>query len=163
MEGPQARDDHVGKDFSTGVARGRGQEPGAPTTAASADTEREPLEIVRSLISDLQLLFQKHVELARQELLEALEARIKALAAGAVAGVMALFALGFLASAVAFALDLMMPAWLSRLIVAGGFLLITALAGLFGRRRLAQPPMAPEATMQALKEDTEWARDRLGR
>lgn len=160
MEGPQ-----TGNDFSTGVAQGRGQELGASdgTAATAAEAEREPLEIVRSLISDLQLLFQKHVELARQELLEALEARIKALAAGAVAGVMALFALGFLAAAVAFALDLMMPAWASRLIVAGGFLLITALAALFGRRRLSQPPMAPEATMQALKEDTEWARDRLGR
>ncbi|MDQ4130006.1 MAG: phage holin family protein [Actinomycetota bacterium] len=125
--------------------------------------EREPVEIIRSLLDEVQLLFKKHVELARQELLEALEARLKAAGAGAAAGVLGLFALGFLASALAFGLDVFLPSWVARLIVAVLFAAAAAGAALFARKRLVEPPTAPEATIEALKDDKEWARSRLSR
>jgi uncharacterized membrane protein YqjE len=134
-----------------------------PDAAAGGRAGRETQEIVRSILDDTQSLFEKHVELARQELVEAVEARIQALMAGALAGVAALFALGFLASAGAHALDLVMPAWGSRLVVAAVFLLVVAVGALVGRQRMSHPPFAPEATKDALKEDAEWARARLRR
>lgn len=125
--------------------------------------EREPVEILRDLLNEIQLLFKKHLELARHELLEVLEARLKAAAAGAAAGVLGLFALGFLASALAYGLDVFMPSWLARLIVAIIFLAGTTGAALFARKRLVEPSTAPEATIQALKEDKKWAKTRLSR
>ncbi len=125
--------------------------------------EREPVAILRELLNELQLLFKKHLELARQELLEALEARLKAVAAGIVAGVMGLFALGFLGSALAYGLAELLWDWVARLIVAIIFLAVAAGAALFARRHLVEPPTAPEATIEVLKEDKEWVRTRLNR
>ncbi len=125
--------------------------------------EREPVDIVRDLLDEVQLLFKKHLELARQELLEALEARLKAAGAGAAAAVLGLFALGFLASALAYGLDVFLPSWVARLIVAILFGAAAAGAALFARKRLVQPSTAPQATIEALKDDKDWARTRLGR
>lgn len=122
----------------------------------------EPAEIAGSIRHDVQLLFQKHLELARLELLQALEARIKALIAGATAAVAALFMLGFLAATLAEGLDAVMPEWLARLVVAIIFVAAAGVAVLFGRRRMLEPPLASEGTKQALREDAKWAKDRLG-
>ncbi|MDQ4144736.1 MAG: phage holin family protein, partial [Actinomycetota bacterium] len=92
-----------------------------------------------------------------------LEARLKAAAAGAAAGVMGLFALGFFASALAYGLGEFLWDWMARLIVAILFLAATLGAALFARKRMVEPPTAPEATIEALKEDKEWARTRLNR
>ncbi len=88
---------------------------------------------------------------------------MKAAAAGAVAGVMGLFALAFLASALAYGLAEFLWDWVARLIVAIVFLAGTTGAALFARKRMVEPPTAPEATIKALKEDKEWARIRLNR
>lgn len=124
---------------------------------------REPSEIVRSLVDDTQLLIRKHLELARHEIVEAVDARVKAAVAGAIAGVVALFAVGFLASAAAFGLDTVMAPWLSRIIVGGALLLVAAGLGLFMRKRMTDPPMTPMQTKRVLEEDRQWARTQLGR
>ncbi|MDQ4129716.1 MAG: phage holin family protein [Actinomycetota bacterium] len=128
-----------------------------------APERREVAEILRSLLEELQQLLQKHVELAKQEVLAAIDARIKAVAAGAAAGVLALFGLGFLASAAAYGLARVVQPWAARLIVGGAFLALAAAAALFGRARMAEPPLTPEATKQTLKEDREWAKAQLKR
>jgi hypothetical protein len=134
-----------------------------PDAAAAGRGGRETTEILRTLVEDTQHLFEKHVELARQEMVEAVEARILAALAGATAAVAGLFALGFLAAAAAHALDLVMPSWASRLVVAGAFLVVVAIGAAIGRQRMKRPPFAPEATKKALKEDAEWAKARLKR
>lgn len=134
----------------------------AATPTRSGDA-RVASEVVRSLVDDTQLLMKKHLELARQELVEAVDARIRAAIAGAIAGVLALFAVGFLASAAAFGLDTVMAPWLSRIIVGGALLLIAAGLGLFMRKRMTDPPMTPVQTKQVLEEDKQWARTQLGR
>lgn len=134
-----------------------------PGSSLGSSPEPDRAELVRAILDDVQLLFQKHVQLAREEMLQALEARITAMAAGATAAVLGLFALGFLASAAAYGLDTVMAAWLARLVVGAGFLLITAIAGLIGWSRLKSPRLEPEETKRTLKEDLRWARTRLGR
>jgi hypothetical protein len=125
--------------------------------------EQSTVGLVRSIASDTTMLVRKEVELAKQEITEAISARVKAAAAMAVAGVLGLFVLAFLAAAAAAALDKVMAAWLSRLIVAGGFALL-ALGGLaFGIRRMKVPPLAPTETKRTVKEDVEWARAQLKR
>jgi hypothetical protein len=81
----------------------------------------------------------------------------------AIAGVLGLFVIGFLGLAAAHALDLVMEPWASRLIVAGGLLLVAAIAGLVGLRVMKKRSIAPEETKRTVKEDVEWARAQLKR
>lgn len=118
---------------------------------------------MQSIAGDVGTLVRKELELARQELLEALIARLIAAGALGAAGALALAALVFAALAAAAALDMVMSGWASRLVVAGAFILMTAAGGVFGLGRIRRPPMTPEQTKLTVKEDVEWAKARLRR
>ena len=118
-------------------------------------------ELVQDVIRETQTLFRQELELAKMELQEAAAARAQAVAALVVAGVLGLFALGFLLSAAAAALDDVVAPWLARVLVAVGLLLIAGLAALFARGRATVEP-APKTT-ETLKEDARWARTQLRR
>jgi len=120
-------------------------------------------QLVRDIAADTSTLVRKEVELAKQEVLEAVTARLLAAGMLAGAGLFALFMLLFLALAAAAALSQVVPAWAAALIVAGGFLLLAVPAGLLGVRRLKAPPLKPEETVRTVKEDVEWARAQLKR
>jgi hypothetical protein len=137
--------------------------PGGSKAQRDATGDRSTLQLLRSISGDTVTLVRKEVELARQEIVEALTARAKAAAALAAAGVMGLFILGFLGLAAAAALDNVVRPWASRLIVAGGFLLLAGGVAMFGVGRMKRPPMAPKETKRTVKEDVEWARAQLKR
>lgn len=124
---------------------------------------RSTLEIVRDIAAESQTLVRKEVELAKQEVVEAITARLMAAAALAMAGLFGLFVLLFGALAAAAALDLVLPAWAAALIVAGAFLILAAPAALLGIRRMKAPSLKPEETVRTVKEDVEWARAQLKR
>lgn len=124
---------------------------------------RSTLNLVRDIATQSQTLVRKEVELAKQEVLEAVTAKVMAAAALAGAGLFGLFALLFGALAAAAALALVLPAWAAALIVAGGFLLLAVPAVLIGIRRMKAPPLKPEETVRTVKEDVEWARAQLKR
>ena len=135
-----------------------------PTSSALHGKDpRSTIELVKDIAADTSSLVRKEVELAKQEVLEAITARPKAAGAMAAAGVFGLFMVGFLALAAAAALDIILPTWLAALIVAGGFAVIAGPALLFGLRRMKAPPLAPEETVRTVKEDVEWARAQLKR
>jgi inner membrane protein YhjD len=121
------------------------------------------VRLVGQVAGDVGTLVKKEVELARQEITEALMARVKAIAAFVVIGVIAMFIVGFLGAAGAAALAQVLPLWLSLLIVAGAFLLLAGIAAMFGITRLKKPPLKPEKTKQTIKEDMEWAKAQLRR
>jgi hypothetical protein len=125
--------------------------------------ERSTVDLVRSIAGDTSTLVKKQVELAKQEVVEGIGAKVKGAAAMAIAGVLGLFVIGFLGLAAAHALDLVMEPWASRLIVAGGLLLVAAIAGLVGLRVMKKRSIAPEETKRTVKEDVEWARAQLKR
>ena len=120
-------------------------------------------ELLRSIATDTSTLLRKEMELAKQEIVEAVAARMKAAASMAVAGFLGIFMLAFLGLAAAVALDRILPGWAARLVVAGGFLLLAIPAVLFGLRRLKRPGLAPEKTKRTVKEDVEWAKRQLRR
>jgi membrane protein implicated in regulation of membrane protease activity len=95
--------------------------------------------------------------------MEALMARLKAIAAFAAIAVIAMFIVGFLGAAGAAGLAQVVPLWLALLIIAGAFVLLAVLAAVFGMARLKKPPLKPEKTQQTIKEDVEWARAQLRR
>lgn len=120
-------------------------------------------ELVRSIASDSAALIQKQVELAKQELVESLTTRVKALSALAFAGILGLMALVFLGASVATALDRVMQPWASRLVVTGGFLVITAGAVAFGLTKMRSGSKPAEKTKETIKEDLEWAKAQVKR
>ena len=133
---------------------------GEPQPKASG---RSTPELLRSIGTETATLFRKEVQLARQELVEAVTARLMAAGAFAAAGVFGLFLMGFLGLAAAAGLDNVMRPWASRLIVAGGYLLLAAVGATFAIRKFKKPPMAPEETVRTVKEDVEWAKAQLKR
>ncbi len=141
------------------MARPRASE----TEPGTGSTKRSTFDLVTSIADDVKHLVTKEVELARQEIVEALVARVKAAAALAVAAFVALLALIFGMLTVAAALDNVLPPWASRLIVTGGLILIAGGAALFGVVRMRKPGLVPEETKRTLKEGEEWARAQLRR
>lgn len=127
------------------------------------DGQRSTPQLVRSIANDTATLVKKEVELARQELVEAVVARLKAAAAMLAAGMMALLAVIFLASAAAHALENVMRPWAARLVLGGAFLLLALIAAVLGMLRAKGPPMKPEMTVETVKEDIEWAKTQLKR
>lgn len=125
--------------------------------------DRSTMDLLRSIATDSGELVRKEMELGRQEIVEAVSARIKAAGAAAAGGILALMALAFLGLAAAAALDNVVSPWVSRLIVAGGYLMLTLIALAFGAMRAKKPPLAPEETKRTVKEDVEWAKAQLKR
>ncbi|MFL5799330.1 MAG: phage holin family protein [Actinomycetota bacterium] len=135
----------------------------ATRSRADGDDVRSTPELIKAVAGDTATLVRKEVELARQEIVEALVARAKAAGALGAAGAMGLFACLFLSVAGALALAIVLPAWAAFLIVAGVFLVLAGGAAAFGVFRMKRPPMAPEETKRTVKEDVEWAKTQLRR
>jgi hypothetical protein len=132
--------------------------PGAAPSAP--DGRRSLAEIVRSVLDGVTQLFRQQVELAKVEVSEAVAVRGKAVGVMAVAGVLAIFVLAYLAAAGTAGLDLVMPAWASRLVVAGVFLVLGAIAFLVGRSML-RTAGGVERTQESVKEDVAWVKQRI--
>ena len=66
----------------------------------------------------------------------------------------------YLAAAGVAALDLVMPAWASRLLVAAVCLVLGGIAFLVGRRSL-RTASGVERTKASVKEDLEWAKQQI--
>jgi hypothetical protein len=140
---------------------------GAPS--ASAPTGPPPIgqkrpigAVVSSIVAGGRTLFQKHVELAKIEAAEAAGVRAKGAGLMGAAGVLGLFAFGFIALSGSAALDLVLPLWAAYLIIAIVIGVIGWVLVLAGRRAIKTAP-TPELSQAMLKEDARWAKRQLAR
>ena len=111
-------------------------------------------ELVHRLTEQSSKLVHSEVELAKAEL--AGKARHAGVGAGLFggSGVIALYGLGALITAVILALALALPAWLAALIVAVVLFAIAGIAALVGKKQVSQAtPAAPEKTIESVKRD----------
>jgi inner membrane protein YhjD len=157
--------ENAGQGGGVVETKGNGQTPdGRPGEAARKPPEqRSTVELVKSIGTDASLLVRKEIELAKQEVKEGIAARVMAIVALSVAGVLGLFALGFLLAAGAAGLDEVLAPWASRLVVGGTLLLLAGAGAAAGVRRLRSPSLAPVKARENIKEDVEWARAALKR
>jgi uncharacterized membrane protein YqjE len=135
---------------------------GAATPGTAGRAKRPIGGIVSSIVEGMRSLIRKEVELAKIEITEALSVRAKGIAFMAVAAVLGLFALAFLAAGGAAALDLVLPRWAAELIVGGVFLVLMLIFLLVGRGAMKGAP-TPRKTQETLKEDARWAKQQIGR
>jgi hypothetical protein len=133
-----------------------------PTGAAPTE-EPSTTELLRGLAEDATTLFRQEILLARQELQEGLTASAKASALLVAAGVLGLYAFGFLLYTIGEAIG--GPPWLGFAIVTAVLLIVVAVLALVGRNRLAASKVAPEkakaqlqTTANELKEEITWGR-----
>jgi Putative Actinobacterial Holin-X, holin superfamily III len=123
--------------------------------------ERPLAEVAQDLTRDLSLLVRQEVELAKSEMAE--KGRVAAPGLGMIggAGVVGLVAAGALTAFLILALSIVLPEWLSALVVGvalAGAAYVLAKQGK-GRVEEAGSPL-PEQTIETVKEDVEWAKTR---
>jgi uncharacterized membrane protein YqjE len=119
-------------------------------------------ELLRQLSQETTTLVRQELELAKAEMAE--KGKRAGLGAGMFggAGASALLGLGALTVAAIVALDAALPLWLAALIVGLLWLAIAGALALQGRSRVqAATPPVPEQTQESMKEDVQWAKNRV--
>jgi uncharacterized membrane protein YqjE len=122
--------------------------------------ERSTGDLLKQLSRETSTLVRQELELARAELKE----QGKRAGAGAGlfggAGAMGLVTLGALTAFLIAVLDTAMPLWLAALIVAVLEAAVTGVLAMSGRNRIKEAtPPAPQ-TVDTVKEDVRWAKNR---
>ena len=138
---------------------GGGPPPGGAPSGSPND-RRSISEIVRSVVDGITQLFRQEVALAKLEVTQALSERALGIGIIGLGGVFIVLVVVYLAAAGVAALDLVMPAWASRLLVAGVCLVLGGIAFLVGRRSL-RTASGVERTKASVKEDLEWAKQQI--
>jgi hypothetical protein len=116
-------------------------------------------ELVGHVAQNALLLARKEVELARSEIRADLKAELVMAKGLGVAGVCALLTLAMMLVTITLALGHAMPEWLAGIIVTAAVLTVGTVAGLVGWAKRVRNPL--EATRRTLKEDAQWAKERL--
>jgi hypothetical protein len=136
---------------------------GAAPTAEPSTGEPSTGELLKGLADDATTLVRQEILLARQELQEGLTKSAQASALLVAAGVLGLYAFGFLLYTIGEAIG--GPPWLGFAIVTAVLLIVVAVLGLVGRKRLAASKVAPEkakaelqTTASELKEEITWGK-----
>ena len=119
--------------------------------------------MVASAVDGARTLLRKHVELAKLEVGAAVSVRATGVGMMLVAGVLAMFAFGFVAAAGAAALALVLPTWAAILIVAVLLLAIAGVLVLVAKRAIRTAPPIAERTKATMKEDARWAKQQIAR
>ncbi|MET9069130.1 phage holin family protein [Streptosporangium sandarakinum] len=131
------------------------------------DTQKETLstaELVRRLSQDVSRLVRDELRLAKLELAE--KGKHAGLGAGLFggAGAMALYGGGALVAAAILALALVLPGWLSALIIGVVLLVLAAILGLLGKHQVSEAgPPAPRHTIESVRNDIDTVRERAHR
>jgi hypothetical protein len=116
-------------------------------------------ELIGEITGKAALLARKEAELARAEIRADLRSELAMAKGFGVALVAGLTALNMLLMALVFGLATRMPGWLAALIVGGVLLAIGAIVGYVSWTRRVTTPLA--LTRKTLKEDLQWAKERL--
>jgi uncharacterized membrane protein len=128
---------------------------------SSTSTDPSIAELVKQLSEQSSRLARQEVELAKAEL--AVKGKQAGVGAGmfGAAGIVGLYALGALIACAILALATAVAAWLSALIVAAVCGAIAGVLALTGKSKVKQGvPPVPEQTVESVKEDVEWTKQR---
>ena len=134
---------------------------GAARTWERAQEEARGIgDAVGRITSELRVLTERELELARAEMLDSKDAAKRAGIWGAVALVIAI---QFVALAGFLALAQVLVAWAAALITAGVLLVLAGIGALVMRSALPDLSIMPGQTIRSLQEDMRWARERVQR
>jgi uncharacterized membrane protein YqjE len=124
-------------------------------------SEKSAGQLMKEVTEDLSTLFRKEIELAKQEVGQAVAEKVKGAVIIAIAGTLAFFALIFVLLAIRDGFDNLLWTWLADLATAGVLLIIGALGALVAKKKLTKP-ISTEMTKKTIKDDVEMMKS-LGR
>lgn len=127
----------------------------------SEASDRSTQELVKQLADQTTTLVRQEVELAKAELAQ--KGKRAGIGAGMFggAGVLGLYAVGALTAAAILALATALDGWLAALIVGVVYAAVAGVLALQGRRKVREAtPVAPERTLDTVKEDVEVVKQR---
>lgn len=134
--------------------------PGSETPRAEDPTAEPSVgELVTQLSEQSSRLIRNELQLAMAEMQQ--KAKHAGVGAGmfGAAGIVALFGAGALTATAIMALALVLPGWLSGLLVAAALFLTAGAVALVGKRQLSQAtPAAPKESIERVKKDVETLR-----
>ena len=117
-------------------------------------------DVLQDIVRNVQDIVRSEVRLAKTEFREeAVKAKDSALllAVGAVSGV---FAAMFLLLTIVYALALVIPSWAAALLVGAVLAIVTSVVLTVGVKRFRQIHPTPEHTVESIKENVAWAKQR---
>jgi len=120
--------------------------------------ERSIHDVLRDIGGNIQEIVRSEIRLAKIELRETAKTVKSSLAAFSSGGILGIYAIGFIALAAMFGLEIVLPAWLAALII-GALLLFGAAFGIGKGRRELKNIRPPEKTIQTVKEDFQWMKE----
>jgi|SRR5690242_8398431 hypothetical protein len=118
-------------------------------------------ELINEVATEAQAIIRSELRLARAELNEQIAALKRISRTALPAFVLGLYAIGFLLLASVYALELVLPAWLSALIVAVG---VGGVAGILlgtAYRQSKSLTAKPERTIESMRENVQWAKTQM--
>jgi hypothetical protein len=131
---------------------------------APSSQERPTAELVKQLSEQVSVLVRDELKLAQLEMTR--KGKQAGVGAGMLGGggLIALYGVGCLLACVILALNLVLAAWLSALIVGVALLAVAGAAALLGKSRLQQAaPPVPAETVDSVKTDVEEIKQRARR
>ena len=114
----------------------------------------------KAVAEDISALVKAEVALAKAEISSGMKDKAAGAGAFGAAGVFAWLGLQGLLIAAGFALALVLPGWAAALIVSVVLLLLAAVAGLVGKRKMASP-VSLDITKENVERDVAWTRSHL--
>jgi Flp pilus assembly protein TadB len=118
-------------------------------------------DVTRELMNDVSTLVRQEIELAKAEFEQKGRNAASGLQMFGAAGVVGLAAAGALTAFFVLVLALVMPAWLSALVVAVVLGAVAFVLARQGKERVEEAGTpVPEETIESVKEDVEWAETR---
>ena len=118
-------------------------------------------QLMKEVTEDLSTLFRKEIELAKQEVGQAVAEKVKGAVIIAIVGTLAFFALIFVLLAIRDGFDNILWTWLADLATAAVLLVIGALGAVIAKNKLTKP-FSTEMTKKTIKDDVEMMKS-LGR
>ena len=123
--------------------------------------DRSVGELLKQLSQETSTLVRQELDLAKAEMAEKGKHAGKGVGLFSGAGLFGRGAFLALTAAIIAALSTAMAVWLAALIVAVVYGVVAAILAKSGQSKIKQAgPVAPEQTVQTLKEDAEWAKTR---
>lgn len=125
-----------------------------------AASDRSVADLLQDILRNVQDIVRAEVRLAKTEVWEeTTKAKSSALWLGA-GTISAVFALLFLLLMIMFALALVMATWAAALIVGAGLAIAAVILLMAGMKRFKKIHPVPERTVESVKENIEWAKQR---
>lgn len=124
-------------------------------------SQRTVFDVLQDIVSNLQEIIRSEFRLAKVELKEKAQRAAKPAAVMGVGAVVAFYGVGFVLLAAVYALSLVIALWAAALIVGVVLAIIGGALLSFSRKALKEIDPVPEKTVQTVKENVQWTKDRI--